>query len=175
MLRQLLLFSAAVAAITLFGVSACYSAQGNKAEAVSEEVYHSQEGEAHFKKGFYDLIPRQKKEEAAQELGLAIQEFQQALAINPACSEAHKNLARLYYIQGKFLQSAMHYEKLTELNPDDIDSYVLAALAYAQAEKFAEARAQLESAKKIAVDEQISNKLNEYLKKLEQWEEEGAR
>lgn len=175
MLKQLTLFCMIVAVLSLFSAVPGYSDRDAGDGAASEEAYHNREGLTHFKKGFYDLTPHHKKEQATQEFALAVQEFQKALALNPASPQTHKNLARLYYLQGKFLQAAMHYEKLTQLNPNDIDSYVLAALSYAEAGKFAEARAQLESAKAMTTDEGVSTKLNEYLERLGQWESEGTR
>jgi tetratricopeptide (TPR) repeat protein len=158
--------------ISACGVVAPFAAE-ESVSGLAGEAYHNQTGMAHFEKGFSELTPQHKKQEAEQEFELAIEEFQKALTINQAFSEAHKNLARLYYVQKKFLKAATHYEKVTELNPNDIDSYVLASLSYAQAQRFAKARELLESAKSVAPDPQVVNKLNEYHKKLDQAEIES--
>jgi tetratricopeptide (TPR) repeat protein len=150
-----------------FVAGAAYAAEEGPPQA-AEEALHNQQGLAHFNKAFYDLLPHQKKEEAAREFGLAVQEFQKALALNPDFPQAHRNLARVYYLQKKYSQAAKHYERLTELNPSDIDSYVQAASAYAEAGNFAEARAQLEAAKTMTEDEHILKKLDGYLEKLDE-------
>lgn len=174
MSKQLSLFLFEFVMILLLGAAAGYAAPESMSD-VPAEARHYQQGMAHFDRGFYELLPRQKKEEAEQEFGLAVQELQEALAIDPTSSKAHKSLARIYYTQKKFLQAAAHYEKVTEFDPRDIDAYVLAALAYAEAREFDKSRAQLEAAKRIATDEQVSKKLDGYLEKLEQWEMEGSR
>jgi tetratricopeptide (TPR) repeat protein len=167
MRKRLLVLVLTVLLILPFMAGAVYAAEEGAPQA-AEEAFHNQQGLAHFNRAFYDLIPHQKKEEAAREFGLAVQEFQKALAINPDFPQAHRNLARVYYLQKKYAQAAKHYEKLTELNPSDIDSYVLAASAYAEAGNFAEARAQLETAKTMTDDEHILKKLDGYLEKLDE-------
>lgn len=166
MRKRLLVLGLVVFLIMPLIAGAGYAAEEGAPQA-AEEALHNQQGLAHFNKAFYELIPHQKKEEAAKEFGLAVQEFQKALAINPDFPQAHRNLARVYYLQKKYEQAAKHYKKLTELNPSDIDSYVLAASAYAEAGNFAEARTELETAKTMTDDEQILKKLDGYLGKLD--------
>jgi tetratricopeptide (TPR) repeat protein len=167
MLKKISIFFLVLIIISAFGGLTGYGAE-DPGMGVSGEAYHNEKGLSHFKKGFYSLTPQHRKKEASQEYGLAIQEFKKALAINPANAETHRNLARVYYIQKKFLQAAEHYKKLTELDPYDIDSYVLTALAYAEAQRYAEARVQLEIAKNMTADLRIIEKLDGYLEKLDQ-------
>lgn len=54
------------------------------------------------------------------------------------------------------------------MDPYDIDSYVLTALAYAEVQRYAEARAQLEIVKNMTADLRIIEKLDSYLEKLDQ-------
>jgi tetratricopeptide (TPR) repeat protein len=146
-----------------------FSAYGGEevGKSISSESYHNQKGLNHFKKGFYKLTPKQKKQEALKEYGLAIQEYNKALVINPDYAEAHRNLARVYYVQKKYLKAAEHYKKLTNLDPYDIDAYVLTALAYAEAQKYSEAKEELEIAKNITTNPVIHKKLNNYIEKIE--------
>lgn len=139
--------------------------------SIPDAAYHNKKGLSHFKKGFYELTPRQRKEEAAHQYGLAIQEFKKALVVNPDYAQAHRNLGRVYSVQGKFLKAATHYKKLTELDASDIDSYVLTALAYAEAGKYEDARAELETAKSMTTDKQILKKLDDYMEKLDREEQ----
>jgi len=135
--------------------------------SIPGESYHNQKGLSHFKKGFYTLTPKHQKEEASKEYGLSIQEFKKALAINPDYAEAHRNLARVYYVQKKYLKAAEHYKKLTSMDPYDIDAYVLTALAYAEARRYSEAKEELEMAKNMTADPMIHKKLNGYIEKIE--------
>ncbi|MDB4442577.1 tetratricopeptide repeat protein [bacterium] len=155
-----------------FCVIVVYGAE-NSATNTSGKAYHNQKGLDHFKKGFYDLTPKKQKEEASTEYGLAIQEFNKALAVDPDYAAAHRNLARVYYVQKKFLQSAKHYKKLTELNPTDVDSYLYAASAYEKAKKYDEAIEQLEVAKSQTTSSEIIDKLDSYIEKIEQRRQKG--
>lgn len=137
-------------------------------KSISSESYHNQKGLSHFKEGFYNLTPKQKKEEATKEYGLAIQEYNKALVINPDYAEAHSNLARVYYVQKKYLKAAKHYKKLTDLDPYDIDSYLYTASAYEKAQKYDEAITELEIAKNKTSNPQIIEKLDGFIEKIEQ-------
>lgn len=136
--------------------------------SIPDESYHNQKGLSHFKKGFYTLTPKHQKEEASKEYGLSIQEFKKALAINPDYAEAHRNLARVYYVQKKYSKAAEHYKKLTSMDPYDIDSYLYTASAYEKAQKYDEAIAELKIAKEKATDPQIIKKLDSFIEKIEQ-------
>ena len=132
------------------------------------ESYHNEKGLSHFKNGFYNLTPKKQKEEASIEYELAIQEFSKALAINPDSAEVHRSLARVYYVQKKYLKAAEHYKKLTNLDPYDIDSYLYTASALEKARKYDEAITELEIAKHKTANPQIIEKLDGYIGKIEQ-------
>ena len=155
-----------------FCVIVVYGAE-NSVTNTSGKAYHNQKGLDHFKKGFYDLTPKKQKEEASKEYGLAIQEFNKALAIDPDYATARRNLARVHYVRKNFLESAKHYKKLTELNPADIDSYLYAASAYEKAKKYNEAIEQLELAKSQTTSSEIIDKLDIYIEKIEQRRQKG--
>jgi tetratricopeptide (TPR) repeat protein len=169
MLKKIPLFLMLIIMTSALWSLVCYGAD-EVSTGIPDEAYHNSKGLKYFKKGFYDLAPHKRKEEAAHQYGLAIQEFKKALAINSDYAPAHQNLGRVYSVQGKFLKAAKHYKKLTDLAPNDIDSYVLAALAYAEAGKYEDARAQLEIAKTMTTDKAILKKLDDYIKKLDQKE-----
>jgi tetratricopeptide (TPR) repeat protein len=133
-----------------------------------EEVFHNRQGLDYFKKGFYELTPKSRSQEAAQYYELAVLEFKKAIVVNDEYVEAHRNLARVYYVQKRFGKAREEYKKATLLDPYDIDSYVNLALTSVQMENYDEAIAQLESAKNWTEDETVVDKLNEYIRKLEQ-------
>lgn len=137
-------------------------------KSIQGESYHNEKGLNHFKNGFYNFTPKHQKEEASKEYALAIQEFNKALFINPDYAEAHRNLARVYYVQKKYLKAAKHYKKLTNLDPEDIDSYLYTASAYEKAQKYDEAIAELENAKNKTSNPQIIEKLDSFIEKIKQ-------
>lgn len=169
MLKKMPLFIVAIIMTSALCSLACYGAD-EPSTNFPDAAYHNKQGLVHFEKGFYELTPHHRNEEAEQQYGLAIQEFKKALAIDPDYAQAHRNLGRVYFVQGKFLMAAKHYKKLTDLDPRDIDSYVLTALAYAEAGKYVDARARLETAKRMTTDEKILGKLDDYIKKLDEKE-----
>jgi len=167
MLKKISLFFLIFLVVSAFVGFGAYGAE-EVDKSITSESYHNQKGLSHFKKGFYNLTPKQKKEEASKEYGLAIQEYKKALAADPEYAEAHRNLARVYYVQKKYLKAAEHYKKLTNLDPYDIDSYLYTASAYEKAQKYDEAIAELEIAKNKTSNPQIIEKLDSYIEKIEQ-------
>ena len=131
------------------------------------ESYHIQKGMEYYKKGFYELAPKRQQEEARQNYDLAVSEFQKAISMNPGSEEAHRNLARVYYVQKNFEEAAKEYQKVTQLNPYDIDAHVILALTLTKMNKFEDAIAQLQNAKAWTTDEKVLEKLNGYIQKLE--------
>ena len=131
------------------------------------EGYHIQKGMEYYSKGFYEFAPKRQQEEASRNYELAVSEFQMAISVNPGSEEAHRNLARVFYVQKNFEEAAKEYKKVTQLNPYDIDAHVVLALTLTKMNKFEDAIAQLQNAKTWTTDEKILEKLNEYIQKLE--------
>jgi adenylate cyclase len=67
---------------------------------------------------------------AGQEYSLATSRLEKAIMLDPKSYEAHHNLARTYYHQGKFEQAIRYFEKSAKLDPADFDSYPLCAPLY---------------------------------------------
>jgi tetratricopeptide (TPR) repeat protein len=128
---------------------------------------HNDRGWGYFKKGFYEYAPHNRHQEANQYYEMAIAEFKKAIASNEGDVAAHRNLARVYHVQGKYALSAMQYKRVTELNPEDVDAYVNLAVAYSHLHRYDEAIAQLELAKTKTTDPVAIGKLNGYIEKLE--------
>jgi tetratricopeptide (TPR) repeat protein len=114
------------------------------------------------------MIPRGRKVEAQQEMAHAEQAFIRAIEIDPDFTDAHRNLARLYYLQEKYDQAAIEYSHVLRLDPGDIDMYVQMAVVETELGNFEEAVNHLEAAKKETDDEQVIQKLNNYIKKIEE-------
>ena len=137
-----ILLCAVMVSVFLDGVG--YGAE-KTGEIISRQSYHNEKGLSHFKNGLYNLTPKKQKKEASEEYRLAIEEFTMALSIDPEFAEAHRNLARVYYVKKQYLKAAEHYKKLTTIDPYDIDAYLYAAAALERAVKYDEAISELES------------------------------
>lgn len=131
-----------------------------------EEMSANRKGMDHFRQGYYKLMPRGQKAEAHAELAQAEKAFLRAIELNPDFIDAHRNLARLYYLQKKFKQAKDQYAEVMRLDPGDIDNYVLMALAETELGNFEEALRHLEKAKQATEDPKIIGKLNGYIQKL---------
>lgn len=145
-----------------------FAAYGNAPGALPEQAIINQQGLTHFKRGYYEMIPRGRKAEAQQEMARAEQAFIRAIEIDPDFTDAHRNLARLYYLQKKFDQAGIEYSHVLRLDPGDIDTYVQMAVVETELGNFEEAVSHLEAAKKKTDDEQVIQKLNDYIQKTKE-------
>lgn len=133
---------------------------------------HNRKGLQYYDEAFYQQLPKGKQQESDELFNLAIEEFKAAVAANPKSAAAHRNLARVYFIREDFLQAADAYRTVTILDPQDIDAYLLLALSYTQADRFAEAVQTLEDATKMTGDPEAIDKLNGYIRKIKDREPE---
>lgn len=124
-------------------------------------------GVGHFDRAFYDLTPRKRDVDAAREFDLAIADFEAELRARPSSAEAHRYLGRIFAVRRQFRAAARHYDALSDLEPSDVDACVLAAVAWADAGEFAEARDRLLEAKGRTTDRGALSRLDEYLAKLD--------
>jgi tetratricopeptide (TPR) repeat protein len=167
MLKKLFVYLAAGIGILSFSFSVSLVGAQGKNDSASGGNY-IQKGLEYYKKGFYEFAPKGQEEEARLNYDLAVSEFQKAISINPSSKEAHRNLARVYYVQKNFEEAAKEYKKVTQLDPYDIDSHVVLALALTKLHKYDEAIAQLQAAKTWTTDKSILEKLNGYIQKIEE-------
>jgi tetratricopeptide (TPR) repeat protein len=154
----------------MFAPICALAGNGGGPSAMPEEAVHNQEGMAHFHHGYYKLIPRGRRSEAGRQMDLAEEAFLDALEINPGYVEARRNLARLYYLRGKFEEAAGEYGVVIELAPGDLDSYVQLALSQTGAGNFDGAIRTLETAREQTRDERILRQLDDYIEKIHQGE-----
>jgi tetratricopeptide (TPR) repeat protein len=148
--------------IWIFAVSAV--AGPNDSPALpSNAVLENKRGMQFFNLGYYDLLPHGKKEEAHKNLKLAEKAFQKAIQLDRDFLEAHRNLARLYYLQEKFDQAASQYSQVLRLDQNDIDTYVQMALSQIELGNFDEAIQYLETAKDKTNDQEVIEQLDQYI------------
>jgi len=132
----------------------------------AKESEHNRKGLAYYNAAFYQHLPHGKQREADNSFELAITEFRQAITSNPNYADAHRNLARVYFVQKNFQQAADAYRTVTLLKPEDIDAFVLLALSYTEINKFPEAIEALQAAKTHTSDQGVVGKLDGYIEKI---------
>jgi tetratricopeptide (TPR) repeat protein len=142
---------------------------------VGDAGHHNEQGIGYFKKGFYDHAPKNQVGEAERNYGLAIKEFRAAISQDPSYTEAHRNLARVYYVQKDFKAAAEQYQKVTELAPQDLDAYVNLALALIELYRLDEAIGVLENAKRETSDPKARDTLDTYVAKIRAHEPKEVR
>jgi tetratricopeptide (TPR) repeat protein len=118
------------------------------------------QGVSHFERAFYDLTPHKRDLEAAREFELELKQ-------QPSSAVAHQYLGRIYSLRKDYKKSAEHYDRLSEIEPFNVDACVLAALAYGEAGDYAEARARLMEAKLRTSDPAALARIAEYLAKAD--------
>jgi cytochrome c-type biogenesis protein CcmH/NrfG len=122
---------------------------------------------SHFERAFYELTPQKRDREAAQEFDQAIAQFELELTQQPSSAVAHQYLGRIYSLRRDYRKSALHYDKLSEIEPLNVDACVLAALGYAESGDVAEARLRLAEARSRTSDPVALAKIAEYMAKLD--------
>ena len=159
----------AIVLLLILAVSpGAFAGSDNAPGALPEKAQLNQQGLTHFKRGYFEMIPRGRKAEAQQEMARAEQAFIRAIEIDPDFTDAHRNLARLYYLQKKYDQAAIEYSHVLRLDPGDIDTYVQMAVVETELGNFEKAVNHLEAAKNETDDEQVIQKLNDYIQKIKE-------
>jgi len=169
MVKRLLFLVLVATAGSAFFVFSTYE-HGESQGTTQDEAYYNERGMSYFNEGFYNLTPKGREAEASQAYEKAITALKEAIAINENYVDAHRNLARVYYMQKRFSEAAQEYERVTALAPYDIDVYVKLASAYAKLHQYSEAIEQLEKAKTFTSENVVLNRLNDFIKRLEQKE-----
>ena len=167
MRKKWLAWFSIVTILLVFFVFSTYE-QSKSTETDKDEVYYNQLGLNYFKEGFYNLMPKGRKEEAMERYEQAMREFKKAIALNENHVEAHLNLARVYSVQKRFAEAAEVYRKVTQLTPQDINIYVKLAIVYGRMNKYCEAKEQLEKAKTFTTHKVVVNHLDSFIQKLEE-------
>lgn len=136
-------------------------------QSPTEQSERVRQGVSHFERAFYELTPHKRDREADQEFEQAITQFELELTRQPSSSVAHAYLGRIYSIRKDYRKSAAHYDRLSQIEPLNIEACVLAALAYGEVAEFAEARARLVEARQRTTDPDVLARLAEYMSKLD--------
>ncbi len=135
--------------------------------AQSQQSERMRSGVQHFERAFYELTPKKLDAEAAREFDQAIAEFEAEAVDRPSSAAAHSYLGRIYSLRKDYKKAAAHYDRLTVIEPSNVDAYVLAALAFVEDGQVSEARARLEAAKRVTSDPDVLGRLAGYISKLD--------
>ena len=125
------------------------------------------QGVSHFERAFYELTPQKRDREAAQEFDQAIAQFELELSRQPSSAMAHNYLGRIYSLRKDYRKSAEHYDRLSEIEAQNVDACVLAALGYAELGEVVEARLRLVEARQRTSDPVALTRIAEYMAKLD--------
>lgn len=170
-IKSLLAIIAGMAILAFFSLPGAFGQE----QGEGQPGYYNQRGMEYFNKGFYDHAPKNQKLEADRNYGLAVKEFRAAIAKDPSYAEAHRNLARVFYLQKKFDGAAEEYRRVTELAPDDIDAYVNLALALIELKRLEEAIQALEKAKGQTTDPKALQTLDTYISRVRAYQAREVR
>jgi tetratricopeptide (TPR) repeat protein len=168
---KLLTGVAAVAALVFLSFAGAFCQDMREAEA----RLHNQQGMEYFKKGFYDHAPRNQVADADRNYRLAVKELKAAIWKDSSYTEAHRNLARVYFVQKNFDGAAQEYTRVAELAPGDLDAYVNLALALIELRRSGEALQALENAKGHTTDPKALETLDSYIGKIRACQEVEVR
>ncbi len=124
------------------------------------ETYYNELGLSAFNKGFYDLLPRGEKGAADLCFEQAVTFFEKAIEIDGDFTEAHRNLARVYFIRKEYTLAVEEYKKVIALDPGDPDARLAIASAYVKLGMNDEAIEQLTAAKNQSDDPAVIEKLD---------------
>ena len=168
---KLLTGMAAAAALVFLSIPGAFCQDMSTGEA----RMHNQQGMEYFRKGYYDHAPRNQVADAERNYRLAVKELRIAISKDFSFAEAHRNLARVYYVQKNFEGAAEEYARVAELAPGDLDAYVNLALALIELRRPGEAIQALEKAKGHTRDPKALEKLDSYIGKIRACQEVEVR
>ena len=134
-----------------------------------DDEYYYKMGMDLFKEGYYQLMPEGKVEEGKQKLDQAISALQVAVSMNDKNIGSHYLLARIYIILNKYPDAVLEYNKVIELDPENVNIYLNLASAYVQMKKYDSAFEVLNYAKTITDNKEAV----EGIESLVQWIKEN--
>ena len=131
-----------------------------------DEKYYHELGLKLYYDGFYELLPKGKVAEAKQKFEQAADAFKEAVLINDKFIDSHKYLAKIYAMQENYLKAIDEHLKVIELDPDNLDNYLLLASVYVRTKRFNEAEKVMEHAKTKTKDPMAIQRVNELIKNI---------
>jgi len=124
------------------------------------------EGMALFQEGFYDLMPRGKLDEANKKFEEAEKAFQQAVSLDGDSVEFRRQLARVHVLRQNYSAAAAEFLKTIELEPENMDNYLILSSVYTRMKRYGDARKTLEHAKTLSEDSAAIEMINKLIKEI---------
>jgi cytochrome c-type biogenesis protein CcmH/NrfG len=123
-------------------------------------------GVAHFKKAYYEALPKKKTAEADEEFRKAETALRKAIPQNPDRVSAYQHLGRTLFVQGKYQQAAKVYDDALKIDPQNKPVYLQLASAQEQAGDYGGAVATLQMLRAKETDPAALNRLDELIGRL---------
>jgi cytochrome c-type biogenesis protein CcmH/NrfG len=123
-------------------------------------------GLAHFKRGYYEDLPKQRTAEAAAEFRMAEAALRRAIKQNPARASAHLHLGRTLFVQQKYREAAEVYGEALKIDPGNKPVYLQLASAREMAGDYPGAAAALEQLRSREDDPQAARMIDELISRM---------
>ncbi len=137
--------------------------QQERDSRVAGAIVYDYIGEQYLKEGVCAFIPPGDSASASEDLALAEEAFKKAVEVDPACVEAHLNLARLYQFQKSYDRALAEYDQAIRFAPNNTDVLVNMALLQIELGHVDEAVRYLEWAKRTTRDKRTIQRLNRFV------------
>ena len=123
-------------------------------------------GVAHYKKAYYEAVPKKNTAEAAAEFREAETALCKAIKQNPERVSPYLHLGRTLFVQAKYQEAAKAYSDALKLDPENKPVYLQLASAQEQAGDYAGAVGTLQLLQSKETDPTALNKLDELIGRL---------
>ncbi|MFO7964288.1 MAG: tetratricopeptide repeat protein [Desulfobacterales bacterium] len=138
---------------------------------VNSAAYFHEKGVALFNEGFYELLPGGKMDEANRNFEQAEKAFEQAVILDNASVESHRYLARVYALRKNVSGAADEMVKTIELDPENIDNYLILSSFYVRMKRYNDAEKALTYAKTLSRDPAAIDRINSLIHQMKEREE----
>ena len=123
-------------------------------------------GLAHFKKGYYEALPKRKMAEAADEFWKAETAFRKAIKQNPGRVSAYLHLGRTLFVQEKYQDAAEIYAAALNIDPGNKPVDLQLASAREMAGDYPGAVGALEQLRAMEDDPQAVGRIDDLISRI---------
>ena len=130
----------------------------------SDELEES--GVAHFKKGYYEALPKKKTAEAADEFWKSETALRKVIKQSPDRMSAYVHLGRTLFVQEKYQEAAEIYAAALKIDPGNKPVYLQLASAREMAGDYAGAVDTLEQLRAMEDDPQAVRMIDDLITRM---------
>ena len=123
-------------------------------------------GVAHFKKGYYEALPKKKMAEAADEFWKSETALREAIKQNPNRASAYLHLGRTLFVQEKYQEAAEIYAAAVEIDPGNKPVYLQLASAREMSGDYVGAVGALEQLRAMEDDPQALRMIDDLISRI---------